>query len=713
MATLANLVVRITGNTAQLNKAVDKAETRMSKFRKGASKALKAVGTAAKGLAIGGAIALTGFAVGAVKSFLDTGEALDKMSKRTGFSVEALGELKFAAEQSGTSIETIEKASFKLSGVLLDAENGLVGAKDALAQLGLKAEDLKALSPEEQFQTIANALSGVESASDKAALAQDLFGKSGAALLPLFGEGEEGMAALRAQAQSLGIVMSTEAAAGAASFNDSLNEVKSAALGVFKGFATALLPKLAEFARWLVSKKPEIQAFFNGIKEAAAPFFEAFKVGVATVWPILQSFFQFIFANKPILIAAMVALGAAIVLALGPVSLAVAAIVGIVTLIGFLRDNWTAIWGEIKSIWDTVSGAIVGIYDSYWGWILPAGPLVKAVLFVLDNWRAIWNTIKGIWGTVSGAIVGVYESKWGWILPAGPLVKAILFLLDNWRRVWNTIGSIWDTVSQAIRTTYNSLIAPIFGAEGLLGVAIRAVGVAWETVWGTVQTIWETVAQAVKEVYDTVIAPIFGVEGLLDVAIRAVMDTVFLFNDVWVLVFDNVRKVIRNVQKVVGEVTEKIKEAFQGVEGALGFLSVAFSQIFGHITTVVQTAKSNVLPIVAQIKGAIQGIIGVVDRALGAISSLKSVAGTIGGIIGVLPGLAEGGDVIRGGSAVVGEDGPELVKLRAGAQVTPLDGSGGGSGGGMTIIFQGPVYGMDDFDEKVNQARLRFRRAGN
>ena len=218
--------------------------------------------------------------MGAVKSFLETGEALDKMSKRTGFSVEALGELKFAAEQSGTSIETIEKASFKLSGVLLDAENGLVGAKDALAQLGLKAEDLKALSPEEQFQTIANALSQVESASDKAALAQDLFGKSGAALLPLFAEGEEGMAALRAQAQSLGIVMSGEAAAGAASFNDSINELKSAALGAFKGFASQLLPKLAEFARFLVSKKPEIIAFFTGVKEGAAPFFAAFKTGV-------------------------------------------------------------------------------------------------------------------------------------------------------------------------------------------------------------------------------------------------------------------------------------------------------------------------------------------------------------------------------------------------------------------------------------------------
>ena len=153
-----------------------------------------------------------------------------------------------------------------MAAVITDADMGLVGAKDSLAALGLTAEDLKALSPEQQFQTSPTHLPGVESASEKAALAQKVFGKAGTELLPLFAEGEAGMAALRQQAQSLGIVMSTEAAAGAAAFNDSMNELKSAALGVFREFASQLLPKLAEFARFLVSKKPEIIAFFTELK---------------------------------------------------------------------------------------------------------------------------------------------------------------------------------------------------------------------------------------------------------------------------------------------------------------------------------------------------------------------------------------------------------------------------------------------------------------
>ena len=288
MATLANLIVKITGNTATLNTALDKAQTRVGKFKDKAGKALGAVKTAAKGLAIGGAVALVGFGTAAVKNFLDTGEAIDKMAKRTGFSVESLGELKFAAEQSGASIDDIEKGSKRLSSSILDAQQGLSTATMAFDALGLSAEQFKGLNPEQQFQLVAGALGGVEDASTRAALAQEVFGKAGTALLPLFAEGADGMDALRQQAQDLGIVMSGDAAAGAASFNDSMNELKSAALGVFKGFASQLLPKLAEFARWLVDKKPEIVAFFNKVKDATAPFFEAFKSGVAVIFPILK-----------------------------------------------------------------------------------------------------------------------------------------------------------------------------------------------------------------------------------------------------------------------------------------------------------------------------------------------------------------------------------------------------------------------------------------
>ena len=99
-----------------------------------------------------------------------------------------------------------------MASTIFDAEMGLVGAEDALAALGLTAEELKGLSPETQFQIIADKLGAVDDASTKAAIAQDIFGRSGAELIPLMNEGAEGMAALRQEARDLGVVFSQDAA---------------------------------------------------------------------------------------------------------------------------------------------------------------------------------------------------------------------------------------------------------------------------------------------------------------------------------------------------------------------------------------------------------------------------------------------------------------------------------------------------------------------
>ncbi len=52
-----------------------------------------------------------------------------------------------------------------------------------------------------------------------------------------------------------------------------------------------------------------------------------------------------------------------------------------------------------------------------------------------------------------------------------------------------------------------------------------------------------------------------------------------------------------------------------------------------------------------------------------------------------IPYLADGGDVTRGGSVLVGEAGPEILSLPAGASVNPLSGNGSVGGGVVTLKF--------------------------
>jgi len=85
-------------------------DSRMVKGLQAAEKKLKAfgegitsIGTRLAGLGAGVVTPL----IGAAKVFSDMGGDLADMSQRTGVSVEALSELGFAAEQSGSDMETL------------------------------------------------------------------------------------------------------------------------------------------------------------------------------------------------------------------------------------------------------------------------------------------------------------------------------------------------------------------------------------------------------------------------------------------------------------------------------------------------------------------------------------------------------------------------------------------------------------------------------
>jgi len=78
-----------------------------------------------------------------------------------------------------------------------------------------------------------------------------------------------------------------------------------------------------------------------------------------------------------------------------------------------------------------------------------------------------------------------------------------------------------------------------------------------------------------------------------------------------------------------------------------------------------------------------------------------------------IPLLAEGGTVLRAGAALVGEAGPELVRLPRGATVQPL----GTRATNVTIHLDRPIFwGMADFEDEVvralDRAARRGRRAG-
>jgi len=161
----------------------------------------------------------------AMKSFADVGDRIGKMAKRTGLSVEAVQSLGHAAERSGTDAETLEKGVRRMSRTVWDAERGLSTANDALGELGLSVADLSGLSPEKQFKAIADALSHVEDASRKSAVAQQIFGRSGTQLIPMLKDGRQGIEDLQQTFEDLGVTLSKEDVKVAEVFTDTLGDL--------------------------------------------------------------------------------------------------------------------------------------------------------------------------------------------------------------------------------------------------------------------------------------------------------------------------------------------------------------------------------------------------------------------------------------------------------------------------------------------------------
>ena len=126
-------------------------------------------------------------------------------------------------EQSGADMETLEAGLRRMQKVVVEAADGSEAARDTLQKLGIAVGDLKALTPDEQFKLIADKLSKIENPALRAALAMDIFGKSGTKLLPLMNDGAAGIEALQEKARRLGLTISTEDAQAAEEFGDTLD----------------------------------------------------------------------------------------------------------------------------------------------------------------------------------------------------------------------------------------------------------------------------------------------------------------------------------------------------------------------------------------------------------------------------------------------------------------------------------------------------------
>jgi hypothetical protein len=167
--------------------------------------------------------------------------------------------------------------------------------------------------------------------------------------------------------------------------------------------------------------------------------------------------------------------GATVAIALGPLTLIVLAVAAVGVAAFLLWKNWDTVWGFIKGAFEKVSSFFSSVFRSKWGWLLPGGPLIKALLFMRDNWDTIWGGMKivlsgaisfflTVVGTVIGKLKSVWEAVWGVI--GTPVKKAFGGVVALIKGFINTIISAFNVLIRGINKVQVNVPSWVPGVGG-------------------------------------------------------------------------------------------------------------------------------------------------------------------------------------------------------------------------------------------------------
>ena len=459
--------VELFADDSQLVRGLKSAERRLKAFGAG----VRSIGTQLLGLGAGIAAPL----VATTNVFAQMGDQLGKMSARTGIGVEALSELGYAAEQSGADLGAFENGVRRMQRFVFEAAKGTQLAVETLSRLGLTLSDLNGLSPEQQFERIADRLSKIEDPTKRAALAMEVFGKSGTSLLPLMQDGAKGIEALRQQARDLGLVISTEDATAAEFFTDRLSDLwKVVKSGVFAVGAT-LAPLLQDLAisvtriakviaDWVRAEKPLILTLFKvavGIAAAGAALVALGVVisGVGTAFGLAASVITGVGTAFGVIVAAVGAL-------LSPLGLVVAGVVALGAYLIYASGagaealDWLG--RKFQDLKQVTSQAFGGIADA-----LAAGDLALAA-------RILWLTLKLEWQKGITALNSLWEN-----------VKT--FFLSVWTEAVFGAGRIATNAWAQLQSGWTETVDFLADAWSLFTTGMTK---SWHTAVGFIQQAW-------------------------------------------------------------------------------------------------------------------------------------------------------------------------------------------------------------------------------
>lgn len=460
-----------------IDEAVKKSTDKLSAFERTTGKIGRSM-TKAGTVMLGASAAVGGSILAVGKSTADYAGDMYDMARGAGIGVEAFQKLAYAGRMSGVETEKLSASLVKFDRMVAEAAGGNKTYMQTFEDLGIKIKDSAGnlRQPNEIFEDVADIFHNTEDGIGKTALAVELFGKSGADLIPMLNDGKAGLKAFYAEAERLGLALSNEMIAKGDAFSDQLENIGEQVKGVKLQLGAALIPALSaatekiskvidKITKW-VQENPELAATIGNIamttgkwiailgtaaiaigsvafiilqfRKAFRAMSDAVTIGISIFKNIKNTFLVVDKAMKGYTKTQKLATVATKLfnkaLKANPILTIISLIIALGAVVYSVIKNWDKIAAWFKKLWD----ALVGIF------------------------KAAWEAIKKVWSTVTGW----FSNLWGGIKAgAGKAWEGIKNTINKARegvqKAWGSVkgwfSNLWGNVKSGISNAWGGI----------------------------------------------------------------------------------------------------------------------------------------------------------------------------------------------------------------------------------------------------------------
>ena len=320
------------------------------------------------------------------------------------------------------------------------------------------------------------------------------------------------------------------------------------------------------------------------------------------------------------------------------------------TVLNFVKSNWQ---GLLLLLVNPFAGAFKLIYDNCDSFRVAVDTLLQNIKQFFVN---LWNGIVAIFQNVGQWFTDRFTEAY-----TG--VTTVFSVIGSWFAArWNDIKTALATVATWFLTMFTNAYTNVTNVFAAIGSWFAARWNDIKTALAAVATWFLTMFTNAYTNVTNVFAAIGSWFGARWTEIKTALASVptwfkTQFDNAWT----NIKNAFANVTSFFSDLWEKIKGCFVNVGVAIG------SAVGDAFKSAINSCLSTIEGVVNKFIGMINGVIGIINEIPGvSLSKIDTLS---------LPRLAKGG-VLREGTAMVAEAGPELLSMVNGkAVVTPLTGS--------------------------------------